>query len=86
MRPLRLKLFSQDEKKAGDAGYLISFNIIMLNTDLYNKTTREDRKINVHNFIKVSLSKLKKILRSRITTDSQMFSFFLSFLFVTDVY
>ena len=29
-----LKLFSKDEKKASDAAYLLSFSIIMLNTDL----------------------------------------------------
>ena len=52
----RLKLFSQDEKKAGDAAYLLSFSIIMLNTDLHNKNIREDRKMTVHDFIKVSLS------------------------------
>ena len=81
MRPLRLKLFSQDEKKAGDAGYLISFSIIMLNTDLYNKTTREDRKINVHNFIKVSLSKLKKNLafKNNYRFSNVFFLFIFSF-------
>jgi hypothetical protein len=29
-----LKLFSEDEKRASDAAYLLSFSIIMLNTDL----------------------------------------------------
>jgi brefeldin A-resistance guanine nucleotide exchange factor 1 len=29
-----LKLFSKDEKRASDAAYLLSFSIIMLNTDL----------------------------------------------------
>lgn len=38
-------LFSEDKKKTSDAAYLLSFSIIMLNTDLHNANIREDRKM-----------------------------------------
>jgi Sec7 domain len=45
-------LFSEDMKKASDAAYLLSFSIIMLNTDLHNANIREDRKMKLVDFIK----------------------------------
>jgi Sec7 domain len=47
-----LNLFSDDPKRASDAAYLLSFSIIMLNTDRHNKNIREDRKMNCEAFIK----------------------------------
>ncbi len=47
-----LKLFSSDEKRAGDAAYLLSFSIIMLNTDLHNENIRPDRKMKVIDFVR----------------------------------
>ena len=47
-----LRLFSTDPKKASDAAYLLSFSIIMLNTDLHNKNIRPDRKMKVEDFVK----------------------------------
>ena len=44
--------FSPDTKKAADAAYLLSFSIIMLNTDLHNDNIRIDRKMKVADFIK----------------------------------
>jgi Sec7 domain len=48
----RLKLFSTDPKRASDGAYLLSFSIIMLNTDLHNQNIREDRKMKLEDFIK----------------------------------
>ena len=45
-------LFSDDPKKASDAAYLLSFSIIMLNTDQHNDNIREDRKMTKDDFIK----------------------------------
>ncbi|KAL7470817.1 hypothetical protein ACHAXS_011093 [Conticribra weissflogii] len=47
-----LKLFSPDEKRASDAAYLLSFSIIMLNTDLHNDNIRADRKMKLEDFIR----------------------------------
>jgi len=47
-----LKLFSDDEKKATDATYLLAFSIIMLNTDLHNDNIRPDRKMSVDAFVR----------------------------------
>lgn len=47
-----LKLFSPDEKRASDAAYLLSFSIIMLNTDLHNDNIRADRKMKLDDFIR----------------------------------
>lgn len=48
----RLKILSADPKKASDSAYLLSFSIIMLNTDLHNDNIREDRKMKLEDFIK----------------------------------
>lgn len=48
----KLKLFSDDPKRASDAAYLLSFSIIMLNTDRHNANIREDRKMSCEAFIK----------------------------------
>ena len=49
---IRLKVFSDDPKRAGDAAFLLAFSIIMLNTDLHNKHIREDRKMSLDAFIR----------------------------------
>ena len=46
------KLFSAEQKRASDAAYLLSFSIIMLNTDQHNDNIREDRKMTKRDFIK----------------------------------
>ncbi|CAJ1960993.1 unnamed protein product [Cylindrotheca closterium] len=46
------QLFSEDPKRASDAAYLLSFSIIMLNTDQHNDNIREDRKMTKNDFIK----------------------------------
>lgn len=48
----RLNLFSEDPKRASDAAYLLSFSIIMLNTDLHNDNIRADRKMSSDAFFK----------------------------------
>ena len=48
----RLALFSNDPKRASDAAYLLSFSIIMLNTDLHNDNIRGDRKMKLEDFIR----------------------------------
>ena len=45
-------LFSDDPKRASDAAYLLSFSIIMLNTDRHNDNIREDRKMSKQDFVK----------------------------------
>lgn len=45
-------IFSSDPKRASDAAYLLSFSIIMLNTDRHNTNIREDRKMSCDDFIK----------------------------------
>ena len=47
-----MKLFSEDPKRASDAAYLLSFSIIMLNTDQHNDNIREDRKMSKDDFVK----------------------------------
>ncbi len=47
-----LKIFSEDPKRASDAAYLLSFSIIMLNTDQHNDNIREDRKMSKADFVK----------------------------------
>ncbi len=47
-----LQFFSTDPKKASDAAYLLSFSIIMLNTDLHNDNIRPDRKMKIDDFVK----------------------------------
>ena len=46
------KVFSDDPKRASDAAYLLSFSIIMLNTDQHNDNIREDRKMSKEDFVK----------------------------------
>merc|ERR1712151_678853 len=48
----KYQLFSDDPKKASDGAYLLSFSIIMLNTDQHNDNIREDRKMSRKDFIK----------------------------------
>jgi Sec7 domain len=48
----KLGIFSSDPKRASDAAYLLSFSIIMLNTDRHNKNIREDRKMSCEDFYK----------------------------------
>ena len=45
-------LFSDDPKRASDAAYLLSFSIIMLNTDVHNDNFREDRKMKDEDFVR----------------------------------
>lgn len=45
-------IFSEDSKRASDAAYLLSFSIIMLNTDQHNDNIREDRKMTKSDFVK----------------------------------
>ncbi|KAL7543638.1 hypothetical protein ACHAXR_012961, partial [Thalassiosira sp. AJA248-18] len=47
-----LNVFPKDEKRASDAAYLLSFSIIMLNTDLHNENIRADRKMKLGDFIR----------------------------------
>jgi hypothetical protein len=47
-----MTVFSEDPKRASDAAYLLSFSIIMLNTDLHNDNIREDRKMTRNDFVK----------------------------------
>jgi len=54
--------FSPDTKKAADAAYLLSFSIIMLNTDLHNDNIRVDRKMKVEDFIKYNTDYGKDIM------------------------
>eukprot|EP00980_Cylindrotheca_fusiformis_P011299 scaffold2599_cov125-Cylindrotheca_fusiformis.AAC.9 len=45
-------IFSDDPKRASDAAYLLSFSIIMLNTDQHNDNIREDRKMTKQDFFR----------------------------------
>jgi len=47
-----LKLFSEDPKRASDVAFLLSFSIIMLNTDQHNDNIREDRRMKKSDFVK----------------------------------
>jgi hypothetical protein len=47
-----LKLFSSDPKRASDVAFLLSFSIIMLNTDQHNENIREDRKMKKSDFVR----------------------------------
>jgi len=46
------KLFSNDPKRASDVAFLLSFSIIMLNTDQHNDNIREDRRMKKSDFVK----------------------------------
>ena len=47
-----LKLFSNDPKRASDVAFLLSFSIIMLNTDQHNANIREDRRMKKSDFVR----------------------------------
>jgi hypothetical protein len=47
-----LKLFSSDDKRASDTAYLLSFSIIILNTDLHNENIKADRRMKLADFIR----------------------------------
>lgn len=47
-----LKLFSEDPKRASDVAFLLSFSIIMLNTDQHNDNIREDRRMKKSDFVR----------------------------------
>ncbi|KAG7356851.1 RalF-like Dot/Icm system translocated protein [Nitzschia inconspicua] len=47
-----LKIFSEDPKRASDVAFLLSFSIIMLNTDQHNDNIREDRKMKKSDFVR----------------------------------
>ncbi|KAL3921345.1 MAG: hypothetical protein SGILL_002796 [Bacillariaceae sp.] len=47
-----LKVFSDDPKRASDVAFLLSFSIIMLNTDQHNDNIREDRKMKKSDFVR----------------------------------
>jgi Sec7 domain len=47
-----IKLFSDDPKRASDVAFLLSFSIIMLNTDQHNDNIREDRKMKKPDFVR----------------------------------
>ena len=47
-----MKLFSDDPKRAADVAFLLSFSIIMLNTDQHNDNIREDRRMKKSDFVK----------------------------------
>ncbi|KAL9186953.1 hypothetical protein ACHAXT_010673 [Thalassiosira profunda] len=56
-----LKVFSTDERQASDAAYLLSFSIIMLNTDLHNDNIRADRKMKLKDFVRNNTNYGKEI-------------------------
>ena len=64
-----LKLFSSDEKRASDAAYLLSFSIIMLNTDLHNENIRPDRKMTVIDFVRNNKNYGKEISDKDLPVD-----------------
>ncbi len=47
-----LNLFSEDPKRAADVAFLLSFSIIMLNTDQHNDNIREDRRMKKSDFVR----------------------------------
>jgi len=47
-----LNLFSEDPKRASDVAFLLSFSIIMLNTDQHNDNIREDRRMKKSDFVR----------------------------------
>eukprot|EP00536_Pseudo-nitzschia_multiseries_P009846 jgi/Psemu1/258490/estExt_Genewise1Plus.C_2860061 len=47
-----LKLFSDDPQRASDVAFLLSFSIIMLNTDQHNDNIREDRRMKKSDFVR----------------------------------
>ncbi|GMI16873.1 hypothetical protein TrLO_g1702 [Triparma laevis f. longispina] len=55
-------VFSDNTKKAVDTVYLLSFSIIMLNTDLHNPNIRPDRKMTLKAFMKNNSDYGKEIM------------------------
>ncbi|GMI15145.1 hypothetical protein TrVE_jg7153 [Triparma verrucosa] len=55
-------VFSENTKKAVDTVYLLSFSIIMLNTDLHNPNIRPDRKMTLKAFMKNNRDYGKEIM------------------------
>jgi len=47
-----LNIFSEDPKRAADVAFLLSFSIIMLNTDQHNENIREDRRMKKSDFVR----------------------------------
>ncbi len=64
-----LKLFSPNEKRASDAAYLLSFSIIMLNTDLHNENIRANRKMKLGDFVRNNRNYGKDISDSDLPWD-----------------
>lgn len=48
----KMKLFSDDPKRASDTAFLLAYSIIMLNTDQHNPHVREDKKMSRDAFIR----------------------------------
>jgi hypothetical protein len=47
-----INIFSEDPKRASDVAFLLSFSIIMLNTDQHNDNIREDRRMKKSDFVR----------------------------------
>ena len=48
----KMKVFSEDPKRASDTAFLLAYSIIMLNTDRHNKVIREDKKMSKDAFVR----------------------------------
>jgi Sec7-like guanine-nucleotide exchange factor len=48
----KMKIFSEDAKRASDTAFLLAYSIIMLNTDRHNKVIREDKKMSKDAFVR----------------------------------
>jgi hypothetical protein len=59
-----LKIFSIDPKRASDVAFLLSFSIIMLNTDQHNDNIREERKMKKSDFVRNNTDYGKDIMES----------------------
>lgn len=49
---VKMKIFSDDPKRASDTAFLLAYSIIMLNTDRHNKVIREDKKMSKDAFVR----------------------------------
>mmetsp|Transcript_15948 Transcript_15948/g.23458 ORF Transcript_15948/g.23458 Transcript_15948/m.23458 type:complete len:1647 (+) Transcript_15948:145-5085(+) len=49
---VKMKLFSDDPKRASDTAFLLAYSIIMLNTDQHNPHVKEDKKMSRDAFIR----------------------------------
>ncbi len=47
-------------RNPGDTVFILSFAIVMLNTDLHNKNVKDEKRMTLEQFIKNSCSKSKK--------------------------